>query len=78
MEQLLCNRWLVCRRADRIAVRRSELIAERPPLRAPEAGAAFSTPSVVHFRSRAVVVSHRERSMACDRRRRSFLGISGP
>lgn len=25
------------------------LIAERPPLRAAEAGAAFSTPSVVHF-----------------------------
>jgi len=25
------------------------LIAERPPLRAPEAGAAFATPSVVHF-----------------------------
>ena len=25
------------------------LIAERPPLRAPEVGAAFATPSVVHF-----------------------------
>lgn len=25
------------------------LIAERPPLSAPEAGAAFATPSVVHF-----------------------------
>src|SRR5262249_10290645 len=28
MEQLLRNRWLVCRRADRIAVRRSD--ARRP------------------------------------------------
>jgi len=25
------------------------LIAERPPLRAPEAGAAFATPTIVHF-----------------------------
>ena len=32
------------------------LIAERPPLRAPEAG-AFATPTVGAFRSRALVVS---------------------
>ena len=33
------------------------LIVERPPLRAPEAGAAFATPSVGAFRSRAVTGS---------------------
>ena len=27
------------------------LIAERPPVRAPEAGAAFATPTVIHFSS---------------------------
>jgi hypothetical protein len=27
------------------------LIAERPPVRAPEAGSAFSTPTVIHFSS---------------------------
>ena len=53
------------------------LIAERPRSGTAEAGAAFATPSVVHFRSRAVVVSHCERSMACDRRRRSFWGLVG-
>ena len=30
------------------------------------------------FRSRALVVGSHERSMARDRHRRSFLGISGP
>lgn len=39
MGKLLCNRWFVV----------LALIAEKPPRRAEEAGAAFSTPSVVHF-----------------------------
>jgi hypothetical protein len=28
------------------------LIAERPPIRAAEAGAAFATPTIAHYRSR--------------------------
>src|SRR5438132_13571032 len=54
------------------------LIAETPDARADaQAGAAFSTPSVGAFRSRAVVVSDYQRSVAYDRRCRSCLGLNG-
>ena len=33
------------------------LIAERPPIRAPEAGAAFATPTIVHFGSVLLVAA---------------------
>src|SRR6266581_9066509 len=54
------------------------LIAETPDARADaQAGAAFSTPSVGAFRSRAVVDSDYQRSVAYDRRCRSCLGLNG-
>jgi hypothetical protein len=50
MDHLLRNRRLGCGRPDWVAVRRyNPHCGKRPPLRAPEAGAAFATPSVVHF-----------------------------
>jgi len=44
------------------------LIAERPPLRAAEAGAAFATPTIVHFGTVLLLGS-----MAIDQPRRSSL-----
>ena len=54
------------------------LIAERPRLGTADGRRRLCDAERRSFRSRALVVSRRERSMACDRRRRNFLGISGP
>jgi hypothetical protein len=50
MGELLRNRRVVCRRADRLAVRRpNSIIAEMPIPDLAPAGSAFATPTIVHF-----------------------------
>jgi len=50
MGELLRSRWRGRGGSDRIAVQFvvMTLIAERPAMRAAEAGAAFGTPTIVH------------------------------
>ena len=51
MGQLLRNRRLGCGRPDRFAVRRRNAHCRQAQLRVAEAGAAFATPTIVHFGS---------------------------
>jgi hypothetical protein len=47
--KFLCDYRFGCRRTNRLAVVVVTLVAEKPVLRATEAGAAFATPTIVHF-----------------------------
>ena len=49
MGQLLRHRWLGCGRLLGLQFVVLTLIADRPSLRTAEAGAAFATPTIVHF-----------------------------
>src|SRR5438093_8310417 len=78
MGQLLRHRWLGCGRLLGLQFVVLTLIADRPSLRTAEAGAAFATPTIVHFGAALLLSALLRAPWANDHPRRNSLGPHGP